>query len=205
MVFNGLVVASGGAVPEGATLTARIGNYETRAVPVVNGAFISLIIDLNDPKLTNAVIKFYLDGIESRTTSVYDVGATIRDIDLIFMDLPRPEPTLVPTAVLAAMPVMPTAVPTLEPTSVPVAVAVPTETPVTAVIEESSPTPVVLVVTATPETPPEVPTVEPADAAEGGGCFAVSDVDPLTGAANVLAMLGPILLLVGYRGLRRWM
>lgn len=205
VVFNGLVVASGGVVPEGAMLTARIGSYESQAVPVVNGAFISLIIDLNDPGLTNSVIKFYLDGVESRTTGVYSVGATIRDIDLIFMDLPRPDPTAFPTSAPVPVPVMPTpiptAIPTAEPAVVPAPVVATAEKPVASVIEQPSATPVVLVVTATSEPLLEV---EP-DQNGGGGCFSVSDVDPLTGAGNVLAMIGPILLLVGYRGIRRWM
>ncbi len=83
------------------------------------------------------------------------MGATIRDIDLIFMELPRPEPTLVPTSVPVPMPVMPTPVPTAEPTAEPTVVPAPVvataEKPVASVIEQPSSTPLVLDVTATSE------------------------------------------------------
>ena len=72
---------------------------------------------------------------------------------------------------------------------------VPTNTSVPTQIPAPTPEPVVVVVTATPA--PE------AEANESGGCMAVSDIDPLTGTANVLAMIGPLLLLVAFRGYRK--
>ena len=98
IVYSGMIVASGGAVPEGSSLNARIDDYSSEAVEVSNGQFISLIIDLDDPTYTGAEVTFYLDGIKARTTAKYEVGSTIRNIDLIFMDLPdAPTSTPVPS------------------------------------------------------------------------------------------------------------
>ena len=205
VVYNGVVISSGAAVPDGALLTARVGAYESNPVPVAGGRYISLIVDLNDPDLTGATVKFYLDGTEARTTAIYEVGSTIRTVDIIFTDLPifnTPEPkpvdtpvVLVPMATVAPVPVAAPVTPTPAPTpelGPAVNTAVPTQIPA------PTPEPIILVVTATPEAQEsQVPTED------SGGCFAVSDVDPLTGTANVLAMIGPLLLLVAYRGLRK--
>ena len=83
------------------------------------------------------------------------------------------------------------------PTSVPVPAPV-VNTPVPTQIPAPTPEPIVLVVTATPDAQET-----PLPAEESGGCFAVANVDPLTGTANVLAMIGPLLLLVAYRGIRK--
>jgi len=196
VVFNGVVVTSGGVVQDGALLTARIRDYESNPVPVSGGEFISLIIDIDSPDYTGAEITFYLDGIAARTTAKYDVGETIRSIDLIFMGLP---------AVASSTPLtQPTVPPAPQIVSVVEAEAVATETPTpepepTPVL--NTPTPVVLVVTAT-SAPVSSESLEPEPEASGG-CSAVSEVDPLTGSANVLAMVGPILLLIGFRGLRK--
>jgi len=207
IVYNGMVVVSGGAIPEGAKLTARIGDYESNPVPVQGSEFISLIIDVNDPLYTNKEISFYLNGISSRTTVVYDVGATIRQVDLIFMDIPgvsTPLPTpSVPTMVPTIVPTIaaPTEIP-IPPTVLPTNTAVPTPEPILV------PKPQVLNVapsTPAPEkTAGELAEEEALKETEGsGGCMAVKNIDPLTGTANVLVMIGPILLLVGYRGIRR--
>jgi len=86
------------------------------------------------------------------------------------------------------------------PTEVPTALPEPTVAP-----PLETPTPIVLVVTATPQPeqaePPVV--VNNGEGTNGGGCNAVSNAGPVTGAANVLAMIGPILLLAGYRGVRK--
>ena len=201
VVYNGVVVSSGAVVPEGALLTARIGTYESNPVPVVGGRYLSLIVDLNDPELTGSTVKFYLDGTEARTTAIYEVGSTIRSVDLIFTDLPifntpEPRPTNTPTAPLSAATVVAVAIAApVAPTSAP---APAISTPVPTQMPAPTPEPIVLVVTATPDAEET-----PLPAEESGGCFAVANVDPLTGTANVLAMIGPILLLVGYRGIRK--
>ena len=198
IVYNGMLVASGGQVPDGAALTARIGNYSSAPVEVKNSQFISLIIDLDDPTYTGEEVTFYLDGIKARTTAKYEVGSTIRNIDLIFMDLPD-LPTSTPLP-MPTTPPSPTAAPvssvaTVAPAPASVAAVIPTNTSVPTQIPAPTPEPVVVVVTATPA--PE------AEANESGGCMAVSDIDPLTGTANVLAMIGPLLLLVAFRGYRK--
>jgi len=196
VVYSGLVVASGATIPEGALLTARIGAYESNPIPVIGGSYLSLIVDLNDPDLTGATVKFYLEGTEARTTTIYDVGSTMRNVDLIFTGLPifntpeprpihTPMPTVVPVAIAAPVAPAPATAPAVN-------------TPVATQIPAPTPEPMVLVVTATPETEEA-----PLPAEESGGCFAVSGVDPLTGTANVLAMIGPLLFLVAYRGIRK--
>ena len=102
-----------------------------------------------------------------------------------------------PTAAVipAATPEPVAAVSTVAPAPASVAEVLPTNTPVPTQIPAPTPEPVVVVVTATPA--PE------AEANESGGCMAVSDIDPLTGTANVLAMIGPLLLLVAFRGYRK--
>ena len=202
VVYNGMVVASGGIIPESALLTARIGGYESKAVPVVGGAYLSLIIDLNDPSLTGEVVKFYLNGTEARTSAVYDVGNTIRNVDLIFTDLPIFE-TAAATVTSTPVPAVPAAAEVadaaLAPVKIEASASMPTSTPIPTQEPLPTPEPIVLVVTATPELDQPVAVEEET----GGGCFAASQVDPLTGTANVLAMVGPLLLLVAFRGYRR--
>ena len=207
IVYSGMLVASGGQISDGASLTARVGNYSSAPVEVKSSQFISLIIDLEDPAYTGEEVTFYLDGIKARTTAKYEVGPTIRNIDLIFMDLPdlaTSTPLPMPTT-----PPAPTAVPTVEmPTpdsSRPADIA-------SGALPMETPTPIVLVVTATPEiktTPDTVNTADIIDVEEeketdSGGCMAVSDIDPLTGTANVLAMIGPLLLLGAFRGVKKF-
>ncbi len=201
VVYNGVVVASGAVIPEGASLTARIGTYESNPVPVVGGRYLSLIVDLSDPDLTGSTVKFYLDGTEARTTAIYEVGSTIRNVDLIFTDLPifnTPEPRPVDTPVAPVSTATVVAVTIAAPVAPTPAPAPAVNTPVPTQIPAPTPEPIVLVVTATPAAEET-----PLPAEESGGCFAVANVDPLTGTANVLAMIGPILLLVGYRGFRK--
>lgn len=202
VVYNGVVVVSAGTVPEDSTLTARIGGYESRPVPVTGGKFISLILDVSDPLLTNKEVTFYLNGFLSRTIAVYDVGETIRNVDLIFIDLPGT------VSVDSGSPPVPLATPLPTATQVPLVLETATSVPIVAPVATiptvptaplETPTPIVLVVTATPEAE-----VAPALEVESGGCMAVSEIDPLTGSANVLAMIGPVLLLVAFRGYRKF-
>ena len=198
VVYNGMVVASGGTLVDGSMLTARVGDYESNPVAVVGGSYISLIVDLNDAALTGETVRFFLNDSEARTTAIYEAGPTIRNVDLIFTDLPMIEPTPMPTAagVIPAATSEPiAAVSTVAPAPASVAAVVPSSTPMPTQIPAPTPEPVVVVVTATPA--PE------AEANESGGCMAVSDIDPLTGTANVLAMIGPLLLLVAFRGYRK--
>lgn len=201
VVYNGMVVASGGSVPDGTLLTARIGGYTSSGVPVLDGKFISLIIDLEEPDLTGAEVKFYLDGIEARTTAEYGVGPTIRNIDLIFMDLPN-SPTSTPIPIPTTPP-SPTAVPKPEPQKAE-STPTPSSVAITGPVRET-PTPIVLVVTATPESSDseEVQETVLPNEEKGGACGSVREVDPLTGAGNVLAMIGPVLMLVAFRGYRK--
>ena len=201
IVYNGMLVASGGQVPDGAALTARVGNYSSAPVEVKNSQFISLIIDLDDPMYTGEEVTFYLDGIKARTTAKYEVGSTIRNIDLIFMDLPDvATSTPIPMPTTPPPPTVPVDSAPATPAPVPAKVAevIPTNTPVPTQIPAPTPEPVVVVVTATPD-PASIEELK-----DSGGCMAVKDVDPITGTANVLAMIGPLLLLGAFRGVKKF-
>ena len=114
------------------------------------------------------------------------------------MDLPAPPTsTAVPVPTTPPAPAQPVAV---SETLVETATVVPSPTAIPLI---ETPTPVVVVVTATPETPAEDLEVVKEVEEKGGGCGSVRDIDPLTGAGNVLAMIGPVLLLVAFRGYRK--
>ena len=135
MTFSsGLIVAISGEVPADATLTARIGDYRSEPATVApDGNYYGLIVDAKDPGLIGQDIKFYLDGIESRTTRKFESGEVVSDFDIVF-ELPE-----VPTAIPTPTPVPPTPTPVPEP---------PTPTP------EPTATPA-------PPTPEPTPTLEP--------------------------------------------
>ena len=202
VVYNGVVVVPGGLVPENTMLTARVGGYESQPVPVRNGQFISLIVDLQDPAMTDREVNFYANGVESRTTVIYHVGQTIRNIDLIFMKLPGSTDTSTVSTDLSG-----SSADTLTPdvtadTAVPTVAAVvnPPPSPTSEPVPNTSIPAATVVPEVTTTSDLIVPAEEPEDS---GGCFSVSEVDPLTGTANVLAMVGPLLFLAAYRGYRK--
>ena len=133
-VYSGLIAAVGAEIPEGAELVARIGIYASAPVPVVDGQYIDLLVDPGDISFVGQTIEFFLDGVKSRTTEVYEGGA-IRSLDLIFLDLPTatplaatPTPIQTPTSISTpTLPPSPTLTPM--PTSTPIPPPSPTPTP----------------------------------------------------------------------------
>ena len=76
MVFiSGLVFARGmSQAPAGSVLVARIGDSyqsEPAAAIATDGAYGGLVIDPGDPGFTGGEIKFFLNGVEARTTAVF--------------------------------------------------------------------------------------------------------------------------------------
>lgn len=222
---TGLIVALTGVIPEGAVLTARVGDAYTSAPAdtiAPDGKYYGLIVDPVDVGLIGEDIKFFLNGIESRTTRKFESGATVSSFDLLFelpeVPTPTPEPTAVP----------PTATPMPAPTATPLPTPMPEPTPVPATpMPATPPTPVPAPPTPVPPTPaptPEPPTATPEPTPEPeatatstplaappapppppeptGGCGAVESGSlPFgTAAANLALLLAP-LGLIGVRKL----
>ena len=221
MTFStGLIVAISGDVPADATLTARVGDYRSEPATVApDGNYYGLIVDPKDPGLIGQEIKFFLNGIEARTTRAFESGAAVASFDIIF-----------------ALPEIPTATPTPEPpTPVPTATPMPepptpTPEPPTATPEPPTPTPEPPTATPEPPTPTAEPAPEPTATAESeptatpepeptntpiargetapppppeqsGGCgSATADLPFGTAAANLALLLAP-LGLIGIRKL----
>ena len=128
MTFStGLIVAISGSIPENAQLTAQIGDYTSEPATIApDGNYYGLIVNPGDVSLIGQEIKFFLNGIESRTTRTFESGAVVSQFDLLFQlpEIPTPEPTATPIPEPTATPEPPpTATP--EPTAPP-----PTNTPV---------------------------------------------------------------------------
>ena len=154
MTFStGLIVALSGDVPADATLTARVGDYRSEPATIApDGKYYGLIVDAKDPGLIGQEIKFFLNGIEARTTRTFESGAVVSSFDIIFAlpeiptATPTPEPpTPVPTATPIPEPPTPTPEPTAEPAP-----------------EPPTPTPEPPTATPSPPMPPPAPTAEPA-------------------------------------------
>ena len=153
-----IIVARTGDVPEGAQLTARIGEYRSEPVAIkADGNVYGLTVDPSDTSFIGQEIKFFLDGVESLATrTTFESGAVVSEIALIFelpeIPTPTPEATATPIPEPTATPAPPpTNTPVPEPTAPP-----PTNTPVPEPTIAVAPSP-----TNTPPPPPEPPTATP--------------------------------------------
>ena len=224
-VYSGTIIVSGGSVWPGARLEARMGDLRFPAL-VQGQQYSNLVVAPGDLTLVGQVIEFYLDGVRAETTDVYENGVRNREFDIIFLATQTPTPTRTPRPTATPSPIPTnTPVPTATPTRVPTNTPVPTATPTPEPTATPSPTPTA---TPTPEptaTPPPTPTVEPTATprpppttapvaraddtpeatgpADRGSCVAIDGGPPLTGAANLLLMLAPVGLIVGYRRTRK--
>ena len=223
-VYSGTIIVSGGSVWAGATLEARMGDL--RFLALVEGEqYSNLVVAPGDVARVGQVIEFYLDGVKAETTDVYENGVRKREFDIIVLAAQTPTPTRTPRPTATRTPIptntpVPTATPTPVPTNTRVPTATPTPVPTATPTPEPTATPLPTatpVPTGTPEptaTPTPRPTTVPvvtraADTpeAEGpadrGSCVSIDGGPPLTGAANMLLMLAPIGLIVGYRRTRK--
>ena len=186
-VYSGFIAIARAEVPEGATLVARIGQYESPRALIEGDEYKSLVVDPDDFNLLGDTIEFFLNGVQSKTTDIYRSGSFNRDFDLVFIGVPTPTPvppTPTPTP-LPPTPMPPMATPTPPPTATPTATPVP-------------PTPTATAVIVSPET---TPTPEPSG---GGGCSPSPGHTPaLAGLGNILFLLAPLALIAGYRRWRR--
>ncbi len=230
--YAGLLIVAGAAVPEDAVLTARIGDAYESLPAIVNtatGAYLGLVLDPDDFELLGRTVKFYLNGIESRTSTIYEGGKSDREFDLIFTDFPSPTPTQVPptaTPTATATPVPPTATP-VPPTSTPTQTQTPVPPTATATASPVPPTitPTPVPPTATPVPPTSTPmptptatatavatatapaatgTISAQEEVNGGGCGSTSGATPaLTGLASMLFIFAPLGLVATLRRRRR--
>jgi hypothetical protein len=162
-IYSGTVVIPGYNVLDGNKIVARLGTFESFAVGTIDGQFTNLVVDPGDISFVGQTVEFFLNGVKSDTTLVYESGKVRRDIILIFSAFPTPVAPI-PTET----PVEPT--PTLTPTAVP-PVNTPTVQIQQTIVPTVIPTPVVIVVTATSvsipvlgvptATPTAIPTVTP--------------------------------------------
>lgn len=216
MVFiSGLVVVLGmSQAPADSILVARIGDsYQSEPAAAISedGTYGGLVVDPGDSSFAGGEIRFFLDGVQARTTAVFTPGKLESDFDILFTDYPTPVPTHTPIPTSAPIPTptdtpLPTRtpVPTPEP---PTSTPVPTQTPAPTATPEPTSTPAPSPTSAPPppsapisSQPPPAPTATPE---ESGGCFSAANVSPLTGAANLLLLAAPLGLIMGVRNARR--
>ena len=139
--LGGLIVVAGGQVPEGAQLVARIGDDYTSLPALISGQnYINIVVDPGSSSFIGRTVEFYLNGVKSSNTDIFESGALRPGFPLTFVGFPTPVP---PTAT----PVPPTATP-VPPTATPVPPDTPTPVPPTA-----TPVP--------PDTPTPIPTLRP--------------------------------------------
>ena len=213
MVFiSGLVVVLGvPQAPADSILVARIGDDYQSDPPdeiTTGGTYAGLLVDPGDTSFEGAEIRFFLNGIPARTTAVYQSGKLERNFDILFTEYPTPLPTHTPVPTNTPIPT-PTNTPVPTPTHTPVpptSTPAPTQTPIPTPVPTNTPIPP----TSTPVPTPIPATVQPdptptvaAPAEEAGGCFSVTEVSPLTGAANALLLIAPLGLIFGLRSVRR--
>lgn len=217
--YGGIVIVAGAAVPENPILVARIGDDYESLPAVVNsdtGEYISLVLDPVDFNLIGRRVEFFLNGVKSRTATIYESGVSNRNLDIIFTGFPTPTSTPVPPTATpvpptpTATPEPPTATPTRTATPVPPTVTpIPTRTPrpptATPVPPTATPTPVPPTATPVPVIPSQsaglgdataTRTPDSSTTGEGetsGGCNSTfSSTPPLTGAANLLFLFAPL-------------
>ncbi len=112
-IFSGAATtADGQPVPDGFTIEARVGGYESQPVDVRNGEYWSLTVGPSDNTYHNKTITFHLAGVvDAAETAIFSATSLLpiskKDFHLTFPNLPLPTPT--PTAT-------PTETPTITPT-----------------------------------------------------------------------------------------
>ncbi len=229
---TGLIVAVTGVIPADAVLIARIGDYQSApAAAITDGKFFGLAVDPGNTEFIGQEIKFFLNGIESRTTRTFQSGEQVQQFDILF-ELPAPTSTPIPPPPTAtpeptSTPIPPpTSTPPVPPTATPVP-APPTATPIPPATSTPPPAPTAPpppptpvppatpvpppptpIPPATPEPPPEpthTPMAEvpspPSPPEPTGGCNSTTSETPFGTAAANLALLLAPLGLLGIRRL----
>ena len=205
-IYAGPITVAGGNVPEGAVLIARVGDYESEPALIQGDRYQNLVVNPKDINLLGKTILFFLNGVESETSDLYQSGTFDEELRLIFVGIPSPTPTDIPAPATPTPPVVPTASPTAVPPTPVVAQPTVTPTPRPTLAPTSlSPTPTFtpVVITATPA-PAVVTAVETTPVGpSGGGCSSsYGRVGPVEGMGNLLVLVAPVVMIAGYRRLR---
>ena len=101
IIYYGDANANGEPVPDGHTIIARVGDYESKPVIVSGGKYVDLSVAA-EASLTGQTITFFLGDVQADQTDTYQpypIPEIKQDFDLTFSALPAPtpEPTAIPT------------------------------------------------------------------------------------------------------------
>ena len=230
-VYSGALAAAGADIPADAVLVARMNGYQSLQALVQGETYRNLVVDPGDISLVGHTLEFYLNGVKAARTDIYRSGAFSRNFDLVFVGLPSPTPTNTPTPTATLTPTRtathtvtptptptpthtrtprPTATPTQTPTPTPTPTATATATPIPTPTATATHTPTPTVTptpTPAPSPAPPPPTATPlpipTPVPTGGGCWPFRTGPATAGLANVLSLLAPLGMVMGYRRLRR--
>ena len=111
--YSGQIVVSGGSVPEGAELVARVGSYTSPPAMIEGQGYRNLVVDPGDISMAGRAIAFVLNGVVAQTTHTYASGSHQHDFLLVFPPLPTPEPTPTPTPTPTPVPTPEVALPSV--------------------------------------------------------------------------------------------
>lgn len=96
-IYSGPIVIAGVAkIPEGAVLTARVGDYESLPGVIVGERY-QLVIEPDSSSLVGQPVEFFLDDHKSVSLDIFKSGGHKTDFELIFIGYPTPTPTSTPT------------------------------------------------------------------------------------------------------------
>ena len=116
IIYYGNATVSGVPVPDGHTIIARVGDYESKPATVTQGRYESLSVAA-EPSLAGQTINFFLGDVQADQTDTYQphgIPEIKQNFDLTFSALPEPTPA--PTAIPTNTPDTPPA-PTAPPPS----------------------------------------------------------------------------------------
>ena len=108
-IYSGAATVQQLPVPDGLSLVARVGSYESGRVTVKGGRYELLVVAPPDPSFIGKAITFHLDGVQANETDSFSPGKsgpgnTRLIFDLTFPSLPAPTPTPIPIHTPSATP-----------------------------------------------------------------------------------------------------
>ncbi|MCH8991990.1 MAG: hypothetical protein IIA44_09620 [Acidobacteria bacterium] len=106
VIYSGAVTITSGEDPSGLFITARVLDYESEPVEVLNGAYTALIVLLPDSTYAGQTVTFHLDGVQAQQTDTSlapGIPLPKSTFDLTFAKLPDPTPTPTPVIVAPAV------------------------------------------------------------------------------------------------------
>ncbi len=110
IIYYGSATANGEPIPDGHTIVARVGDYESSPVTVEDGKYESLSVSSANSGHAGRTVTFHLEDVQADQTDIYQpyqIPFIKTGFDLTFSALPEPTPG--PTA--TPQPATPTPVP----------------------------------------------------------------------------------------------